>query len=230
MTKRCFFKQQMNIKKEGLNAMRHLKQRSKDILCGLLLGIIIAVMLMLVRSGFQKRDIKAITANTATNEAKMQEVTFETISKKLENINELSTAEMTYTGIYTTEQGRIPFLTKKGFSMLYTAKVKAGFADISQIDIQIDDDSVEITLPKTEITNIEIDESSVGFYDEKHALFNPDRKSDVIDAISIAKNDLEERVDLSDLITLSAERAKILVKALLEDIVGDKKLTVLTIK
>ena len=44
------------------------------------------------------------------------------------NISELSTAEMVYNGLYTVEEGKIPFITKKGFSMIGYTKMDLGIA------------------------------------------------------------------------------------------------------
>ncbi len=47
----------------------------------------------------------------------------------LKAIGELATEEYTYTGIYKLSNGQIPFITKKGFTIVYTANFKAGNQD-----------------------------------------------------------------------------------------------------
>ena len=62
---------------------------------------------------------------------KEPELTSAFVSGKLEAVSELTTARLTYTGLIKYSEGKIPFLTKNSFSMIYTARVRAG------IDIQI---------------------------------------------------------------------------------------------
>lgn len=47
----------------------------------------------------------------------------------LRAIGELATEEYTYTGICKLSNGQIPFITKKGFTIVYTANFKAGHQD-----------------------------------------------------------------------------------------------------
>jgi len=93
-------------------------------------GGVVGMILTLVASsvfGSPGREVRTFTnVETASNDVVEQEVTIEYISKKLENISELATAEMVYNNLYTVSEGKIPFITKKGFSMVYTATVKAG--------------------------------------------------------------------------------------------------------
>ena len=56
------------------------------------------------------------------------------ISEKLEKVSELTTAKLTYNGLVQYTDGKVPFLTKKAFSMIYRAEVKAG-VELSETDI-----------------------------------------------------------------------------------------------
>ena len=74
---------------------------------------------------------------------------------------------------------------------------------------------------------IKVDPSTIQFYDEKRALFNRDEKTDVTEAIQIAETDLQEKTDLTELLNLTSERAEMLVRNLLIDVIEDKELVVI---
>ncbi len=152
-------------------------------------------------------------------------ITTDYITGKLAVISELNTAEMTYTGVVKYEDGNIPFITKTGFTMIYTATVKAGI-DMSQIKVSISDTAVTLTMPETEIRTVYIDPNSIDFYDESFALFNWSNKEDIPTAIAAAENDVRTNADTNSLIEKSREQTEKLIRALLEDAIGDKQLVI----
>lgn len=204
-----------------------LVKKAKLILIGVLIGVILSVIFALVITGRNKAPDKEIlnVTNVEDGKSKEQEVTIEYIDKKLENISELSTAEMIYTNLYTVTEGKIPFLTQKGFSMVYTATVQAGI-DVSEIKTEIDDKKVTVTLPPVKIQEPNVLPDSIQFYDEKHALFNWDKKTDVTTAISLAANDVKEKANTDGLEKQAAQRAELIVEGLLKDSVGDRVVVV----
>ena len=154
---------------------------------------------------------------------KEPELTSAFVSGKLEAVSELTTARLTYTGLIKYSEGKIPFLTKNSFSMIYTARVRAGI-DIRQAEIDIQEDQVVITLPECEVQSIEIDEDSIEFYDEQWALFNRTEKEDVIDMVAAAKADVSEKADMESLIQNARTQTERIVRGLLEDVVGERAL------
>lgn len=148
------------------------------------------------------------------------EVTVEYLEKALSDISELSTAELSYTGICTVEEGKIPFITKKGFSMLYTGSIKAGI-DASQIGIEITDSEVVITVPKAEIQSVVIDPDSIQFYDEKKALFNWTELRDSVDGIILAEENIKTQADTDGILERADKQAEYIVRGLLETVVKE---------
>lgn len=151
------------------------------------------------------------------------------VSTKLEDAAQLTTQKLYYTGLVTVEEGKIPFITKKGFSMTYTAIVTAGIDDLSKAQISVDDEAktVSVSLPSASILDVNIDESTIAFYDEKRALFNWTEKTDVTNAIQMAKDDVATHTDLMNELKADAEAHAIeIVKSLLEGAVGDYVVTV----
>lgn len=208
-------------------------QKIKCLAVGIVIGFIAAFALTLAwkmqNPKPNQKDVEVIAAGGNIEEPAKpvkKEVTLEFVNKKLENLGELSTAQMSYTGIYSVVEGSIPFITQKGFSMVYTATIRAGI-DMSLIKVEITSKNVIVRLPEPEIQMIKVDPSTIQFYDEKRALFNRDEKTDVTEAIQIAEKDLQEKTDLTDLLNLTSERAELLVKNLLMDVIEEKELVVI---
>lgn len=151
------------------------------------------------------------------------------VSSKMEDAAELTTQKLYYSGLVTVKEGSIPFITQKGFSMTYTAVVTAGIKDLSQAKITVDDaaKTVNVVLPASEILDVNVDESTIAFYDEKRALFNWTDKTDVTDAIQMANSDVTKHTDLMNELKADAEAHAIeIVKSLLEGAVGDYSVAV----
>ena len=179
--------------------------------------ILIGVVVLLVMAGFWlKTQFFGPTDPTITTDY---------ITGKLDVASELTTAELTYTGVLKYEDGSIPFLTKKGYSMVYTATVKAGI-DFSQIQVDVKKDSVVVTLPEAEIQSVYVNPNTIDFYDESFALFNWGDKTDITKSIAAAENDIKTNADTGALIDKSNMQTERLVRALLEDAIGDKKLII----
>lgn len=155
--------------------------------------------------------------------AKEPELTSSFISGKMEAASELTTARLTYTGLIKYSEGKIPFLTQNSFSMIYTAKVRAGI-DLSEAQITIREDAVVITLPECEVQSIEIDENSIEFYDERWALFNRTEKEDVMDMITAAREDVSAKADMNDLLENARQQTELVLRGLLEDVIGEREL------
>ncbi len=156
---------------------------------------------------------------------KEPELTSAFVSGKLEAVSELTTARLTYTGLIKYSEGKIPFLTQNSFSMIYTAKVRAG-VDLARAGIEIGEVQVVITLPECEVQSIDIDEQSIEFYDEHWALFNRTEKEDVIDTIAAAKEDVRQNADLESLLESADQQTRQLIKGLLEDEIGERELVI----
>ena len=153
------------------------------------------------------------------------EITSSFISDKLEDASELTSARLTYNGLVRYSEGSIPFITKKEFSMIYRAEVKAGI-DLSKVESRITDTQVKIMVPKIEILDISIDENSIQFYDEKFALFNWEKKEDLLETLESAKADVREHGDMERLIDNAKNQIQILLVGLFEDTIGERELVV----
>lgn len=156
---------------------------------------------------------------------KEPELTSAFVSGKLEAVSELTAARLTYTGLIKYSEGRIPFLTQNSFSMIYTANVRAGI-DLQKAEVEVREDAVVITLPECEVQSIEIDESSIEFYDERWALFNRTEKEDILDMVSAAKEDVSGKADIESLLDQARLQTEHIIRGLLEDAVGERELVI----
>lgn len=156
-----------------------------------------------------------------------KEVTTQYITGKLDDMGELTTQQITYSAEQNVEEGTIPFITKKGFTMQYNATMKAGIA-FEEMSIKVKKDKVVVTIPHAKVLSNQVDAKSIVFTDEKNALFNWKTEEDVADALALAEADVEENptVDYKDLLETADEHAEELIHKLLDDSVGDKKVEV----
>lgn len=97
-------------------------------------------------------------------------VTSDTLFQQLRSVSQLTTVEYHYTNMGKFEKNAdlngwtIP-LTKASFILAYDGKITAGVRlDDVQIDVQ--DKTITITLPPAEILSHEVDEASIEVYDE----------------------------------------------------------------
>ena len=156
---------------------------------------------------------------------KQPKVTTAYISGKIDNISELTTTQLEYNGLIVLSDGKIPFLTQKGFSMRYTASIRAGI-DISEVKIDITEKKVSVAIPDAQIQSVNVNSDSVVFYDEKHALFNWTDKEDIVNALSVAKEDAENRIDEDELLEKAKEQTETILKSVLTDSIGDRELII----
>ena len=156
---------------------------------------------------------------------KQPKVTTAYISGKIDNISELTTTQLEYNGLIVLSDGKIPFLTQKGFSMRYTASIRAGI-DIAEVKIDITEKKVTVAIPDAQIQSVNVNSDSVVFYDEKHALFNWTDKEDIVNALSVAKEDAENRIDEDELLEKAKEQTETILKSVLTDSIGDRELII----
>lgn len=156
-----------------------------------------------------------------------KEVTTQYITGKLEDVDELTTQQVTYTSDQTVTEGTIPFITQKGFTMTYNATMKAGI-EFEEMSVKIRDDSVIVKLPHAKVLSNQVDPDSIRFTNEKNAMFNWKNEEDVAEALEAAEADVKNNptVDYDDLINRADKHAEELIHRLLDDSVGDREVEV----
>lgn len=198
-----------------------MEKERGSIWLGLKLKIVIVIMVVLIVAA----GVVGFKICTVMYEKQQPQITTTYISGKIDSVSELTTAQMEYKGLVVYSDGNIPFLTQKGFSMIYTAKIRAG-VDVSQIQIQVTDEQVIITVPDAVIQSVDVDPNSIEFYDEKYALFNWSDKEDVVDTLSVAKEDATANANATELIENANAQTSSILRSILEDSIGNKELVI----
>ena len=142
------------------------------------------------------------------------------IEERLSKCSSLTTARLDYRGIIKYSKGEIDFITKKSFSMIYDAHIKAGI-DLSQAEVKVSGKEIQVKLPSPKIQDISIDSDSLEFYDEKFALFNWTNKEDTTKAIAYAKEDASAKAGQTDILTQAREQAVTVIETLIQPIADD---------
>lgn len=143
------------------------------------------------------------------------------IQEQLSDCSELATAKLEYRGLVRYENGDIDFITKKSFSMVYDAEVRAG-VDLAQAHVEVNGNTITVSLPAPQLLGIEIDPNSIEFYDSSFALFNWENKQDTAEALKVAQQDAEAKVNQGSMLEQAKSQAHTLVENLLKPLtVGD---------
>lgn len=172
-----------------------------------------ALGVILYELNFGDKFTKEIIITEKPADDRPKVVSTEYINQKLEGMGQLVTQKMAYTGLYTVTEGKIPFITKKGFSMVYEAEVEARI-DFSKITFTSDETGIRFTIPHSELQTPVIDPASIQFFDEKRAVFNWQKKEDAVDAQSAAREDVLKKYDFSDMLKSADEHAVLLLETI----------------
>ena len=147
------------------------------------------------------------------------------LMERLEESSELTVEKNFYTGIVRFEEGTIRFIDKNGFNMKYEAEIDAGF-ELENVNIEVNDDSVVVTVPEAKILSVSIDPDSLEFYDNQVSLIKTDRKEATKQALQAAQKDAEEHATGKGILDAANKRAEVIFKGILEGGVGDREIIV----
>lgn len=151
---------------------------------------------------------------------KKESVTSAVLETKISDCSDLTTCNLEYVDLVKYSSGTIPLMTKKSFSMIYHASIRAGI-DLSNAKVKLTPASCVVTLPPTQIQAIDVDTDSLRFYDEHFALFNWNEKEDISQAIKMAKDDVQAHAHLDQLKAQARRQAEIVVYKLIQPAVGE---------
>ena len=145
-----------------------------------------------------------------------------TVMSKISHIQELALVKHNYTGVIGFKDNKrilninIP-LTDKYFLLKYNGYLKAG-VDFSRIKINVLTDTlVHVSIPKPEIFDTVIDESSVQIYNESDNAFNPIKISDYNEALSREKSVMINDAIKQGILKDATDQAKMVLTAMLEE-------------
>ena len=156
---------------------------------------------------------------------KREEVTSSFLESRLAECSDLTTCNLEYVDLVKYTSGTIPFISKKSFSMIYEANIRAGI-DLSLAEVKLAPKSVTIHLPETQIQSIEVNTDTLRFYDEHFALFNWSEKEDITHAIQLARDDVEQHADLEKLKNQARKQAEVVISQLIEPAVEGREIKI----
>ncbi|MGN0474757.1 MAG: DUF4230 domain-containing protein [Acutalibacteraceae bacterium] len=144
------------------------------------------------------------------------------INAMLVESSELTTAKLKYSGLVDYTDTGITIINKADFVMYYEATIRAG-VDVKKIKSEVNngDMIVWVTIPAAEIQDINIDPSSIRYFDQRLALFNVNEKEDANKAQELALEDAKNKAPDMGILDFANKQAKALIKGILEDVVPD---------
>lgn len=154
-----------------------------------------------------------------------------TVMSRISHIQELALVKHNYTGVIGFKDYKrilninIP-LTDKYFLLKYNGYLKAG-VDFSRVKINVlGDSTVHVSIPKPDILDTVIDESSVQIYNESENAFNPIKISDYNESLIREKNVMVRDAVNQGILTDATEQAKMVLTTMLEEMgFSDIKIT-----
>lgn len=145
---------------------------------------------------------------------------------RLAEVSELASVTYTYTNMAQFENSddfygmKIPFTTKK-FILSYDGTIKAGI-DLGDVEIEVRDNDVTVTLPEAEILAHEIDADSVEIFDEKTSIFNPFTIEDFTAFQAAQREVMEEKALQRGLLAQAREKAGNSVRLMLASVLPEE--------
>ncbi|WP_282930057.1 DUF4230 domain-containing protein [Anaerococcus sp. Marseille-Q7828] len=188
------------------------KKEKRGLKQGLISSLIITIILIggsiYVKNNFVPKEETLISS--------------ETVESSLKEAKELTTLKYHYKNIASFEnsqefQGfKLPFTTKR-FLYTYAGVIHAGVdLDKAKVDVNNEDKTVSVTLPKSKILSHDIDEKSVMFYDEKNSIFNPLELEDYSNFRKEEEAKVEKEAVDKGLLTEADEQSKKAVEDILK--------------
>ena len=147
------------------------------------------------------------------------EITSELVGNRLEQAKELTTTKYFYTNTASFENQRkfynwnLPFTTKK-FIVSYDGVIHVGI-DLSAIDVQVQDQTIDVTLPEVKILSHDIDSDSVKVFDEEASIFNKMTVDDYANFTNEQKKASEEEAKDKGLLEAAKQNTERTIKEIL---------------
>ena len=153
---------------------------------------------------------------------KHSEVSTDYVKMLITKSSELTAAKLNYTGMTRYQDSGVPVVNKASFIMVYKATARAGI-DVDKVQVKVDNahKTVFLTIPKAEIQDVNVDTSSIEYFDEGFAFANFDQKKDSNAAIAEAKKDAKEEISTSGVLEMADAQSEALIKGILQPAVPD---------
>ncbi|WP_195854340.1 DUF4230 domain-containing protein [Aerococcus tenax] len=141
------------------------------------------------------------------------------MGNRLEQAKELTTTKYFYTNTASFENQRkfynwnLPFTTKK-FIVSYDGVIHVGI-DLSAIDVKVQDQTIDVTLPEVKILSHDIDSNSIKVFDEEASIFNKMTVDDYANFTNEQKKASEEEAKDKGLLEAAKQNTERTIKEIL---------------
>ena len=163
-------------------------------------------------------------------QAREPEITADLLGQHLREVSDLVSVEYHYTNMGKFENTldfygwEVPFTTKS-FIVSYDGVIRAG-VDLSRAEVEVNGDTISVTLPAAEILSNEVEEGSLQVYDETHSIFNPISIEDYTGFTADQKSAIEQKAIGNGLLTAARQRAEETVRDFLTILPGAEDYTI----
>lgn len=184
---------------------------------------VIAIQANSIKDYKQQKEIIQVTEEQNTD--------FRIIKETIKNASRLETADYACTIVEDSYDCKklfgkdIPF-TETGYLVSFDGTVSAGIDLSKAVAKQLDKNTIEVSLPKVEIYDVNFDNESMKKYDEKSSILNP-LKIDEVNNIEIkAKKRIKEEAIKKGIETRAKDNAETVVAGQLSQCVNGSKVKI----
>lgn len=196
-----------------------LPKKNKRLKSKIVQAIILLLLILLIACGCFIGGV--IFQNNQPQEEAIPTINSIQVVNDIQSIGELATIKYIYTDMgkfENTQQFKgydIP-LTTKSFILSWNGTIKAG-VDTKEITINVNEDNktILVHIPKATILSHETDENSVEIFDENNNIFNPITLEDYNSFFAESKLEMEQRALDNGLLDEAIENAKNVISQIL---------------
>lgn len=196
-----------------------LPKKNKTLKSKIVQAIILLLLILLIACGCFIGGV--IFQNNQPQEEVIPTINFIQVVNDIQSIGELATIKYIYTDMGKFENSQqfkgydIP-LTTKSFILSWNGTIKAG-VDTKEITININENNktILVHIPKAKILSHETDENSVEIFDENNNIFNPITLEDYNSFFAESKLEMEQRALDNGLLDEAIENAKNVISQIL---------------
>ena len=166
--------------------------------------------------------IGAFLTGKFTETIHQQKVDTHYVKALITQSSELTSAKFNYTGMTEYTDSGVAVLNKSNFIMVYEATARAGI-DVEKVEVKVNDatKTVSLTIPKAEIQDVNVDTTTIKYFDEGFAIANFNQKQDNNKAIAMAKEDAKEEITTSGVLEMADQQSEALIKGILQPAIPD---------
>ena len=150
------------------------------------------------------------------------EVDSDLLMAKITESSELTTAKISYKGVFEYSGEGYNFINKTKFIMVYEAIGRVGI-DIEQVRVSVDNENkmVYLKIPEASILEVNVDPLSIKYYNEQFKLFSFTEKEDANEAQALAAQEAKIELESMGVLENANNQAEILLKGILDNAIPD---------